>query len=171
LPTGIHNAQTKPKRRRAGRRRGLSLLEVILAIAILAGCIAAIGELVRLGLLHAEEARDLTNAQLLCESKIAEIAAGVVPAEAASMVPFEHDSRWMYSVVVNSLDDQSLLSVQVTVQPVESTRLQPLTSSLTCWMIDPSLALMEEEFTEPTEEVTAPTTGDQATSSGGTDAR
>jgi len=144
-------------------RRGLSLLEVILAIAILAGCIAAIGQLVRLGLLNAEEARDLTNAQLLCESKIAEIAAGVVPAEAASMVPFEHDSRWTYTVVVNSLDDQSLLSVQVTVQQAESAREHPFTASLTCWMIDPSLALMEEETTEPT-------TDDQTTSSGGTDA-
>jgi hypothetical protein len=145
-------------------------LEVVLAIAILAGCIAAIGELVRLGLLHAEEARDLTNAQLLCESKIAEIAAGVVPTEAASMVPFEHDTRWMYSVVVSSLDDQCLLSVQVTVQQVESTRLQPLTSSLTCWMIDPSLALMEEELTEPMEELTEPATDGQTTASGGTDA-
>lgn len=178
MATGVHNAQTKPNPRRARPRRGLSLLEVILAIAILAGCIAAIGELVRLGMLHAEEARDLTKAQLLCESKIAEIAAGVVPAEAASMAPFEQDPLWTYSVVVNSLDDQSLLSVQVTVQQTESPRGQPLTVSLTCWMIDPSLALMEEEsmepteeMTEPTEEVSEPTTDDQAMPAGGSDER
>jgi len=144
-------------------------LEVILAIAILAGCIAAIGELVSLGTLQAEEARDLTTAQLLCESKMAEIAAGAVPAEGASSVPFENDPRWLYSVVINSLDDQSLLSVQVEVQQAEFLGDRPLTCSLTCWMIDPSLALMEEELTEPAMD-DATMSSEGATSSGGTDA-
>ena len=143
--------------------RGLSLLEVILAIAILAGCIATVAELVRVGSYQAEEARELTIGQLLCESKIAEIAAGVVPPEAASSAPFENDPRWLYSVAITQLDDQSLLGVQVIVEQAEPTRLQPLTFSLTCWMIDPSLALMEEETVEPTVE-------DEMMSSGGTDA-
>lgn len=173
MPTVPHNTLSRSRRRVAGSRRGLSLLEVILAIAILAGCIAAIGELVSLGSRQAEESRDLTKAQLLCESKIAEIAAGVAPPEAASMAPFEHDTSWLYSVVVNSLDDQSLLSVEVTVQQAEFVGDKPLTCTLTCWMIDPSLALMEEEMMEPTEEMTestgeatAPATDGESTSPG-----
>jgi prepilin-type N-terminal cleavage/methylation domain-containing protein len=148
------------------RKRGLSLLEVILAIAILAGCIAVIGELVRLGSRQAEEARELTTAQLLCESKIAEIAAGVIPAEAVSSVPFENDPRWLYSVTVNSLDQEGLLDVRVTIEQSEPSRVQPLTFTLVCWMIDPSLALMEEPA-EMTVDDEATTSG-QAASSGAT---
>jgi type II secretion system protein I len=170
LPTANHKVRFRSRRATTGRRRGLSLLEVILAIAILAGCIAAIGELVSLGTRQAEEARDLTTAQLLCESKIAEIAAGVVPAEAVSSAPFENDPRWLYSVVINSLDDQSLLSVQVDVQQAEFVGDRPLTCSLTCWMIDPSLALMEEELAEPDMD-DASMTSENTMSSGGTDAR
>ena len=77
---------------------GLSLLEVILAVAILGGCMAVIGELVRLGVRHAEEARELTRAQLLCESKLEEIAAGVTAAESAAAVAFETDPEWTYTV-------------------------------------------------------------------------
>ncbi len=143
--------------------RGLSLLEVILAIAILAGCIAVIGELVRLGSRQAEEARELTTAQLLCESKIAEIAAGVIPAEAASSMAFENDPRWLYSVAVNSLDQEGLLDVRVTVEQSEPSRQLPLTFTLVCWMIDPSLALMEDPAEMTTDEEGA-TSGQEASS-------
>jgi len=144
--------------------KGLSLLEVILAIAILAGCIAVIGELVRLGSRQAEEARELTTAQLLCESKIAEIAAGALPAEAASSVAFENDPRWLYSVAVNSLDQEGLIDVRVTVEQSEQTRLQPLSFTLVCWMIDPSLALMEEPSEMTTEDQAATSASSGATS-------
>ena len=60
--------------RRCARRRGLSLLEVILAIAILGGAIAAIGELVRLGVRSASYAKQPTQAHLLCDTRMAEIA-------------------------------------------------------------------------------------------------
>ncbi|MCH5374492.1 MAG: type II secretion system GspH family protein, partial [Planctomycetes bacterium] len=65
-------------------RRGLSLLEVILAVAILGLGLAIIGELIRNGTRQAEEVRFLTAAQLLCESKLEEVAAGVVPPASGS---------------------------------------------------------------------------------------
>jgi prepilin-type N-terminal cleavage/methylation domain-containing protein len=77
LRSVVRNPGSVPFSGRRRRNAGLSLLEVILAIAILGGCIAVIGELVRLGARQAEEARELTTAQLLCESKLEEIAAGV----------------------------------------------------------------------------------------------
>ncbi|MEC8241836.1 MAG: prepilin-type N-terminal cleavage/methylation domain-containing protein, partial [Planctomycetota bacterium] len=67
--------------RRCARRRGLSLLEVILAIAILGGAIAAIGELVRLGVRSASYAQQQTLAHLLCDTRMAEIASGAVAPE------------------------------------------------------------------------------------------
>ena len=49
-------------------RRGLSLLEVILAIAILGLSIVALGQLVRLGSQASVDAQNLNQAQVLCES-------------------------------------------------------------------------------------------------------
>ena len=57
-------------------RQGLSLMEVIIALAILGLALAAIGELIRVGARNAEVSRKRTTAQLLCENKLAEIKAG-----------------------------------------------------------------------------------------------
>jgi type II secretory pathway pseudopilin PulG len=152
-------------------------LEVILAIAILGGSIAVIGELVRLGVRNAEEARELTTGQLLCESKLEEIAAGIAPPEAASNVACESDPRWTYSVMVTPLDQESLIEVRVTVQQAESNRLYPLTCTLVRWMLDPSITSSEtgEESTTGEQSQTSgqssstgqSTTGGQTGSSGG----
>ena len=130
--------------------RGLSLLEVMLAIAILGGCLAVTGELVRMGVRHAEEARELSRAQLLCESKIEEIAAGVTPAESVATAPFETDPDWTYTVDVSSLDQQ-LTQVRVTVQAVESNRLQPIVFTLTRWILNPASATSETSTQSTTE--------------------
>lgn len=143
---------------RVFRARGLSLLEVILAIAVLGGCMAVIGELVRMGVRNAEEARELTKAQLLCESKLEEVAAGVMPLESAAAVAFELDPEWTYTIETGSLDQQGLVQVRVTVQQLESDRLYPLTFTLTRWILDPSLASGETS--------TDSTTGGQAATSG-----
>ncbi len=127
--------------RRSAASAGLSLLEVILAIAILGGSIAVIGELVRLGARQAEEARELTIAQLLCESKLEEIAAGVIAPEAVGDVPFDLDPRWSYSIEVGSLDNPDLLQVTVMAQQVDGSREIPLYYSLTRWILDPNLEL------------------------------
>ena len=121
-------------------RRGLTLLEVMLAVAILGGSMAVIGELVRMGVRHAEEAREQTKAQLLCESKLEEIAAGVTAIEAASEVPFDLDPEWTYSIESASLEQQGLIQVRVTVQLADSERLHPVSFTLTRWMLDPGLA-------------------------------
>lgn len=132
-------------RSRKTTRRGLSLLEVILAIAILGGCVAVLGELIRIGSRQAEEARELTTAQLLCESKLNEIASGILPPEAVSGAICETNPNWSYSVEVSPLDATDLIAVAVTVQQTQTTRLQPLSFSLVRWMIDP---LAEQEAAE-----------------------
>jgi Tfp pilus assembly protein PilV len=129
----------------------LSLLEVMLAMAILGGCVAAIGELVRLGARHAEEVRILTEAQLLCEGKIEEIEAGITAPESVSSAPFDLEPEWMYSVTVTPMEDTGLMEVRVTVEQVEATRMQPYTFSLVRWMLDPAVEEMTEEPFESTE--------------------
>jgi general secretion pathway protein I len=124
-------------RRHTRRHGGLSLMEVILALAILGGSLAVLGELVRLGTRHAEEARELGTAQLLCESKLEEIAAAAAPCQSTSG-PCETDDRWQFSVTTSTLDQSGLLEVRVTVEPAEPTRTPPLSFSLVRWMLDPS---------------------------------
>ena len=130
-------------RRRRHRRNsaGFSLLEVILALGILAGAVAVLGEVGRNGLNQARRARDVTVAQLLCESKMAEVTAGITPAETVIATPFEttDDSSqpdWLYSIEVETIDDQGLTAVRVTVAQDLPVRQRPVDVSLTRWIYE-----------------------------------
>lgn len=130
----------------SSRRPGLSLLEVILAFAILAGSLAVLGELIRQGARAAAESRDLTRGQLLCESKISEVAAGVAPADPVQRVPFENDPEWLYSIEVLETEQPGLLGIHVTVEPnLDDLTQRHVSFTLVRWIPDPSLGLSEEQ--------------------------
>jgi hypothetical protein len=118
----------------------------MLALAILGGSITVIGQLVRLGVRAAADARNLSQAQLLCESKLAELASGMEPLQpvAAAPIPFELD--WVYSVEVQPVDQEGLLAVRVTVEQITDDRPFPLSFSLDRWIIDPSLEFQQVEL-------------------------
>ena len=122
----------------------------MLAMAILGGCIAVIGELVRLGSRHAEEVRLLTTAQLLCESKIEEIEAGVTSPESITSAPFDTTPDWFYSITVNALEQEELMEVRVTVEQAEATRVEPFTFTLVRWMLDPALEESSDAVSDST---------------------
>lgn len=127
--------------------RGFSLLEVILALAILTGAIAVIGELVRVGTRNAEAARDLTQSQLLCESKLAEIASGLTVAEPVTMSLCPDDQDWLYSVAVESTAETGIVAVRVTLTRNLPNQPQPLEFSMVQWMPDPAAATSTESTT------------------------
>ncbi len=126
------------------RRAGLSLLEVMLALAILGGSIAVVGELMRFGMRNAEAARDLSTAQVFCEAKINEIASGLLPPQAIANTPIEEIANldaaglWLYSVDVQQIDQQGLISVTVSVFQDPNLKTRPVEFSLVRWMIDPA---------------------------------
>jgi len=152
----------KPRPVKCRHRRAFSLLEVILAIAIFAGAMTVLGELLRIGVRHAESARDLTRAELLCESKLAEITSGIAVAEAVNNVPCEFDSDWLYSVAWDPIDEEGLIAVRVTVTRDAPRRLRPVAFSLSRWMRDPGVIAEEQE-----EEAAASPSGGKSTNSGG----
>jgi type II secretion system protein I len=122
------------------RRRGLSLLEVMLALAILGVSLAAIGELMRIGSRNAEMARDLTTAQILCETKMAEIVSGLLPATATTPAPIldvESGNDWLYAVETEQVGQEGLLAVRVIVQQNPDLVSRPVSFYLVRWMIDP----------------------------------
>lgn len=120
----------------SGRRKAFSLLEVIFAMSILLGSIAVLGELSRIGTRNARTAQDLTMAELLCESKLNEIVAGIEPLEAADEVPFEDQPEWLYSVAVEEvpLQQPGLMSVRVTVAQDVPENRRPVSYTLARWI-------------------------------------
>jgi prepilin-type N-terminal cleavage/methylation domain-containing protein len=129
------------------KRAGFSLLEVILALAIAAGSIAVLGEASRLALRNAEVARDLARAQLLCESKLAEIVTGVTAAETVTNTPFDatmtasldpNEPAWMYSIETQTTDEDGLIAVRVTVTRDLPEAKHPVRFSLVRWIPDPN---------------------------------
>ena len=99
-----------------GRRRGLSLLEVILSIAILGTSMAVIGEVFYSGYRSAVKARDLSDATLLCDSVMAEIAAGSIELENTSSANVPGMQGWDYSVETVDSDVAGLLLTTVAVR-------------------------------------------------------
>jgi len=125
------------------RRAGFSLLEVILALAILAGAVAVLGEVARQGLDTARIARDLTYAQLLCESKMAEITSGITAPDAVDRAPVDTVSNatqfsWVYSIETESTEIDGLLAVRVTVTPDVADEKHPVRCSMVRWIQDPN---------------------------------
>jgi general secretion pathway protein I len=134
-------------------KSGFTLLEVMLALAILVGALAVLGEFGRLGLRNAKTTRDLTRAEMLCESIMSEVSAGILSTDSVQNSPVldpvqgtaVSDSQtddvapWVYSIDSQTIDEDGLLSVTVTVsQDLPSTQL-PVSFSLVHWMLDPSL--------------------------------
>ena len=141
LPPRCGDRRGTRRSRVMGRRSGLSLLEAILAIAILGGAIAAVGESIRLGSQAAADARDFSMAQLLCEAKLTELASGLQPLMPVTQAPLEVAPDWMYTVEIESVDPQALLAIFVTVERDPAQSARPLSITLTRWLIDPDMLL------------------------------
>jgi len=133
---------------------GFSLLEVILALGILAGAVAALGEVARHAMESARIARDSTIAQLLCESKMAEITAGITLAEPVIDEPFDTTDDpelpdWLYTIEVEPIDTEAGLSVvRVTVVKDVPTEKRPASFALTRWLLDSSAVISSESTVE-----------------------
>jgi len=142
LSRGIRAARPTPSTRRSDHP-GFSLLEVILALAILAGAVAVLGEIARHGIESTRIARDLTYAQLLCESKMAEIVAGIQlpdPVDRARIENIDDPTQlnWVYSVEAETTEIEGLLAVRVTVTQDMPEESRPVRCALVRWMSDPN---------------------------------
>ncbi|MCC6126815.1 MAG: prepilin-type N-terminal cleavage/methylation domain-containing protein [Pirellulales bacterium] len=141
---------------RSSGRSAFTLLEVMLALAILAAALAVLGEFARMGLRSAKAARDLTRAELLCESIMSEITAGITPPDPVENAPVvdpvtgstldeiqtDDVAPWIYSIDVQSIDEDGLLAVKVTVAQELPPAQRPASFSLVRWMPDPMLDVL-----------------------------
>jgi Tfp pilus assembly protein PilV len=122
------------------------LLEVMLALAILGGAMAVLGEMSRVALYNAKAARDLTRAQMLAESKMAEIEAGITQPDSVQDEKFDAQTEefdpsepgWRYSIVSEATNETGLLSVKLTVTRDLPDAQRPINFTLVRWLPDPN---------------------------------
>lgn len=142
---------------RVTRQQGFSLLEILLALAILGGSMAILSRIVDTGISAAQEARDLANARMICQAKLSEVilnsASGITPQtqpltpvdsfDSQSTTPFE------FSVEVQPGQLGGILLIRVVVEAQNPDGGESLARySLVRWMIDPALGLEELEAEE-----------------------
>jgi prepilin-type N-terminal cleavage/methylation domain-containing protein len=122
----------------ARRHRGFSLIEVLLATAILMGAIVVLGQLTSMGYRSAASARDEVAAQLICETILNEVVSGLRPAEEAVEQPVFDQPGWLYAVVVFPREQPNLLEVQVRVRQDLPPQKRPLEYRLSRWLYRPA---------------------------------
>lgn len=141
----------------AKARQGFSLLEILLAIAILGGSLAALSQIAYTGMDAAREARVLSMARVLAQAKMNEVLLNAAMDQTPTVVvsaqaePFDSAStvNFVYSINVQpaqSLD--GLLAVQVLVEATAGNSSTAIAKyQLTRWIIDPAvgLTIAEEE--------------------------
>lgn len=135
------------------RRRGISLLEIILSIAILGGALAALSTVVMTGADAAAEARDRAIAQMLCEQQLAQIVlnTSAPPTTFTDSVIQSPDPTSTSTASLEVLPGPmtGILSLKMTVSlgPADGSR-PPVQISLSRWMVDPMLGLEQLEAEE-----------------------
>jgi hypothetical protein len=137
-------ARAKARARRH-RRPAFSLLEVLLATAILLGSVVVLGELAGVGHRNAAAALERGEAQLICQSKLGELLAGLAPLTNAVDEPLLDSPPWVYSVDVEPATRAGLLVVRVTVSEPATNHGRVTSYSLTRWIRDPAAAEVEGE--------------------------
>ncbi|MGI9472217.1 MAG: prepilin-type N-terminal cleavage/methylation domain-containing protein [Rubripirellula sp.] len=153
------------------RRSGFSLLEILLALAILGGSLAVLSRIVDTGISASREARDLVVARMLCQSKLSELlldsTAGISPLSVPMSPVQSFDSQsttpFYYSVDVQPGQMDGILVIRVTVEALDPSGGQTLARySLTRWMIDPAIGLEEMEAEEEAAREEAASGGEEA---------
>ena len=136
-------------------RAGFSLLEILLALAILGGAMAVLAQIAGTGTDASREARDLATARIIAQTKLSEILLDrfvspvAVPPTPVEAFDGAADSAFTYSVEIQQASLNGLLAVRVTVQAVNPNGGQALaTYTLDRWMIDPLLGLEQLEAEE-----------------------
>lgn len=150
---------------RRAPRRGLSLLEVLLSLAILVIALAALSQLVDIGTDRGTDARAYTRGTRLAQSKMAEVEAGLVDLNAESTGQFDgDDAAWTFRVIPEPAGPPNLFTVTVRVSTNNQGR--PVEVVLAQVVFDPTKlgSAAQAERPAPDDTGTTPGTGMGGTS-------
>lgn len=155
MRTHHHPSNRQPSRARVPRQ-GFSLLEIMLALAILGSSLAIIAQIADTGVDAAREARDLSLARILCQAKLSEVLLNAtlgqtpqpvfeVPAEAFDS---QSSTVFTYSIEVQPATMDGMLMVRASAVASDGSGRQIANYALDRWLIDPALGLLEAEMEE-----------------------
>ena len=126
-------------------RCGLSLIEVILALAILDMSVAQLSQITKQSTDNGLMAQRLATAQMLCESKMSEVLAGAIPLTTTPWTPITDSLRngnWNYQIQTVTAQQKDMVGVRLSVTDQPNTTTEnPELFFIVRWMIDPNLGL------------------------------
>lgn len=116
--------------RRNLERHGFSLLEVIIATAILVGSSAVLFRLISTGQLHQQKADRSVTAQIICQSLLDEILINPAQRVASENAPVVGYPDWRSTVVIASTEIPGLirLHIEVYYSPAPADSIQGMNS-------------------------------------------
>lgn len=152
---------------RAGLQRGMTLLEVVLALAIFFGAVAALAQLTWNGTRAALQARFKAQAVIRCETKLAELVSGAELLQSQSNIPFPDDSAWTWSALVSPGSFPELLQVEVRVQRTGSNSLGSIEYGISRWLRDPAVLTETATLAAEAAAEASSTSSSSSSSSGG----
>jgi prepilin-type N-terminal cleavage/methylation domain-containing protein len=149
------------------RKFGFTLLEIILSLAILAGSLAALGEVMRLADRNAQMMRDESQAQILASSVMDELLAGARQPVAVSQQAFDYntDPPWLFSIAFDQTPYVELVLARVRVEQQLTPEQQPAHFELVRWFPNPDYIPAETSQSSTTSSSSKTSTGSQSSSS------
>lgn len=156
------------RRVNSGPRRGISLIEVLLSLAIFLLALVAIGRLVDFGSDRAQDAQLQTRGTRLALAKMAEVEAGVISVQSGGAGDFPEEPGWSWSVEPQPTGPPNVY--QVTVRVTRDLNGKPFEVSLTQIVYDPALigsAAQAEKTTTDSSSGGSGTTGGTGGTTGG----
>jgi general secretion pathway protein I len=96
-------------------RPGITLLEVLIAMAIFLIALGAISRLIDLGMENASDASYQSDAVRLAQSKMAEVEAGVLAPDSSSGGGFDEEPGWTWQLQSEQASIPNLFTITVTV--------------------------------------------------------
>lgn len=95
---------------------GFTLLEVVIAVAVLLGAITALFQLINVGHRSSIQSKLRSDAVLIAETKMNEAVGGIIEMQSSSEEELEDYPGWLWSLTVDDAGLDGLLQVTVTVR-------------------------------------------------------
>jgi general secretion pathway protein I len=134
---GLPDGQTPPPGN--CHRRGITLFEVMLALAIFLGAFAAISQVIDLGRQASVEGQLENEAVLRAQTKLAEVIAGIEPMAALEGQAFEDDPDWTWGLTMGDAPHVDVLGLTITVEHTRANGSIDAAFVLTRFVRDPQL--------------------------------
>lgn len=140
----IFQVSLKPRRRLRKWHMGISLLEVVISIGILAMSAGLLAQLIQNATNNALDSRDELQANLICESKLAEVALQAIPMQSSDWALVTDQNfttkEWYFRIDAVQSNQPDIMTVTVFVGDTTAAQNQakPI-ATLTRWFINPML--------------------------------